>query len=137
MRLFTTRFLALLAIVTSTLVASSGQAMATGQAPAICSPGQMELTIHWPDAQDAPFCIVADALQGMPTSDAIVGLVVRGPDDAVTTVSVVPAPNVAGNVQLTTSHSISSSSSTTCVDGHCTTVSNQVICNDGTCSTQP
>jgi hypothetical protein len=136
MRLFKTRFLAVLAIVTSTLVASSGLAMATGQAPAICSPGQMELTIHWPDAQDAPFCIVADALQGLPTSDAIVGLVVRGADDAVTTVSVVPAPSDAGNVQLaTSSHSISSSSSTTCVNGHC--VTSQVICNDGACSTQP
>jgi hypothetical protein len=150
MRLHMTRVLAVVGVLAVTLVTGAAYTLANGQAAAICPDGEVGVTVHWADAQDALFCAVADGLQGMPTS-AIVGLVVRGPDDALSTVDVAPAPNFATDAQVppaaniasdaraTSSHSISnsSSSSTTCVNGHCTTITNQVSCADGACSSQP
>ena len=139
MRVFTARTLAILSVAAVSLVAGSAHALANGQATSICRPGQVGLTVHWADAQDAMFCVVADGLQGMPTSPTIVGLVVRGSDDALSTIDVAPAPSVdiASDASVTSSRSISSSSSTTCINGHCTTITNQQICSDGNCSSQP
>jgi hypothetical protein len=131
MRLLTTRILALLALLAVSLGTGTAFALASGQAAAVCPPGQVGLTVHWVDAQDALFCAAANGLQATPT---IVGLIVRGPDDALSTVDVAPAPEPQVE---SSSRSISSSSSTTCINGQCTTTSNQVVCVDGNCSTHP
>jgi hypothetical protein len=142
MRSFTIRVLGLVGLLAATLVAGSAYALASGQAAAVCPQGQVGLTLHWVDAQDASFCAVADGLQGVPVSSAIIGLIVRGPDDTVSTVEVAPAPAPAPEVGAdarvaASSRSTSSSSSTTCVNGHCTTTSTQLVCVDGNCSSQP
>jgi hypothetical protein len=139
MRLLTARVLALFCVLAVTLVVGSAYALANGQTAAVCPAGQLGLTIHWVDAQDAAYCAVADGLQAMPGSGAVIGLVVRGSDDAVSTIDIAPAPvsDPAIETRVTSSRSISSSSSTTCINGHCTTVSNQLVCSDGNCSNQP
>lgn len=141
MRTLITRVLALTGLLAVTLATGSALALANGQATAICPSGQVGLTVHWADAQDALFCAVADGLQGMPSAPTIVGLVVRGPDDAVTTIDVAPATTSTGDVQITSSRSMSTSSSTSsstsCVNGHCTTISSHLECVDGSCSSQP
>jgi hypothetical protein len=139
MRLLTTRILALLALLGMTLAVGTVIALANGEAAAICPAGEVGLTVHWADAQDALFCSVAQGLQGVPASPTIVGLVVRGPDDALSTIDVVPAPapDVTTRSSVSTSRSISSSSSTTCINGHCTTSTNQTVCVDDSCSSQP
>ena len=139
MRLLTTRILALLALLGMTLAAGSVIALANGEAAAICPAGELGLSVHWADAQDALFCSVADGLQGVPASPTIVGIVVRGPDDALSTIDVLPAPapDAATHTAVSTSRSISTSSSTTCINGQCTTSTNQVVCADDSCSSQP
>jgi hypothetical protein len=139
MRFRATRVLAVLGVSAAILMAGAAHALANGDAAAICPAGQVALSVHWADAQDALFCSVADGLQSLPMSGTIVGLVVRGSDDSITTVDVAPASNavVTDTRTTTSSKSISSSSSTSCIDGKCTSVSNQTVCVDGTCSSQP
>jgi hypothetical protein len=141
MRMLTTRILVLLVLLAGTLAAGSAQALAHDQATAICPRGQVSLTLRWADAQDSLFCAVAAGVQAMPAE--VVGLVVRWPDGAVSTLDVAPvenapADNPAGASTVTSSsRSISSSSSTTCINGRCTTSSNQLVCVDGVCTSQP
>jgi hypothetical protein len=143
MRTITIRVAALLVMLTLTLATGSIHALAQDEAAAICPAGHLGLTLRWADAQDSLFCAVTGSLNAVPAE--VVGLVVRGPDGAITTVGVLPADarpadsasDTATVTSSSSARSTSTSSSTTCINGRCTTSRNQIVCVDGSCSSHP
>lgn len=119
-----TRLASLVALVAAVTL-GAGAALAQ-QAPSVsCSAGRLQVSIQWADAHVSVLCSTDQVQDSAPTQ--VVGMIVRWSDGTMGTIGVSDA--ASGGLS-----SITTSSSTTCINGQCTSTHTESVCVDSSCS---